>query len=110
FSNQKLRAENQNELASILNDVFLQKPASYWLEECNKKGIPCAPINNFEEILNDPHVESMGILGDIKLPNEVRTKYIGFPVSLSNFDFEVYNPPPKIGEHNGEVLQDWGVF
>src|SRR5699024_6134420 len=75
FSNQKLRAENQNELASILNDVFLQKPASYWLEECNKKGIPCAPINNFEEILNDPHVESMGILGDIKLPNEVRTKY-----------------------------------
>src|SRR5699024_19321 len=110
FISQELRAKNQIILSDILNDVFSKKSADYWLRECNKKGIPCAPINNFEEILDDPHVQEMDILGDLKLPNDVKTKYVGFPVNLSDFNFEIYNPPPKIGEHNKEVAKDWGVI
>jgi crotonobetainyl-CoA:carnitine CoA-transferase CaiB-like acyl-CoA transferase len=107
FLTQALRASNQKILASILQPVFLQKTADEWLSAFDEKGIPCAPINNFEEILNDPHVQSMGLIGDITLPNGIRTKYVGFPISFSNFKFVVYKAPPKLGEHNEEVFDEW---
>lgn len=110
FITQKLRAKNQVELSVILQDIFIQKNASYWLEQLNKQGVPCAPINDFEEALNDPHVKAMNLIGELSLPNEMKTKYIGYPVSLSDFDFEVYKPPPKLGEHNQEVFQEWEVY
>lgn len=109
FTTQKLRAGNQFELSSILQDVFIKETSSYWLEKFNQNGVPCAPINNFEEILNDPHVKEMNLIGELNLPNEVKTKYIGYPVGLSDFEFEVYKSPPKLGEHNQEVFKEWGV-
>lgn len=107
FKTQELRAKNQKELESILQQVFNQKSADYWINAFDDKGIPCAPINNFEEILNDPHVKSMNLIGDLSLPNGKKTKYIGFPISLTDFNFEIYYPPPKLGEHNEEVFNDW---
>jgi succinate--hydroxymethylglutarate CoA-transferase len=105
FETQILRAKNQRELAAILQPVFSTRPADVWLAEFDKKGVPC--INNFQEILSDHHVKSMGLIGELDLPNGMKDKYIGFPVTMSNFEFEIYRHPPKLGEHNREVFHDW---
>ncbi|MEH7524354.1 CoA transferase [Bacillus sp. JJ1503] len=107
FITQQLRAKNQKELAKILQDIFSTRIAMDWLALFDAKGVPCAPINDYHQILNDEHINSMGVIHIHKLPNGIKEKFIGFPIMISDFEFELYRNPPKLGEHNQEVLQEW---
>lgn len=107
FKIQPLRARNQRQLAEILQGVFSTRTAEQWLGEFDRRGVPCAPINTFAEILTDPHVQHMGWVTDLTLPNGVATKTVGFPIGMSCHTFRIFRPPPKLGEHNQEVVNDW---
>jgi succinate--hydroxymethylglutarate CoA-transferase len=107
FRTQTLRAAHQEQLSEILGRVFETQSAAYWLEKMDGRGVPCAPINNFRDILADPHVGSMDLVRPLTLPNGVETKTVTFPVRISGFKFDVRRPPPKLGEHQTEVLSEW---
>jgi crotonobetainyl-CoA:carnitine CoA-transferase CaiB-like acyl-CoA transferase len=109
FANQTLRAQNQKELALLLQAVFSRKSAEEWLEEFDRRGVPCAPINTFEDILNDKALAESGLLHELDLPNHTSTTTVGYPVKLSGFDFQIYRKPPLKGEHNEELFKEWGV-
>ncbi|BBI31135.1 CaiB/BaiF CoA transferase family protein [Cohnella abietis] len=109
FFSQSQRAANQKELASLLQQQFSKKTAAQWLEELDRRGVPCAPINNYEDILHDPLVSESGLLHELALPNQTSTTTVGFPVKLSGFQFDIYRSPPLKGEHSEEILQEWGV-
>ncbi|NIR30361.1 MAG: CoA transferase, partial [Gammaproteobacteria bacterium] len=72
FKTQELRAGNQDALVPILQKIFAQRSAAYWLEDMDRRGVPCAPINTYPEILGDQHVTSMGTVADLELPNGMR--------------------------------------
>lgn len=107
FLTQSLRARNQRELAAILQNVFSLRGADEWLAEFDRRGVPCAPINTFGEILFDPHVQHKGWVTDVALPNGVTTKTVGFPMDISGFKFRIFQAPPRLGEHNEEVFAEW---
>lgn len=107
FLNQGLRARNQATLCEILEPLFQRRGASEWLEEMDRRGVPCAPINTYPEVLADPHVAAMGLVRPLTLPNGVRTRTTAYPVSFSDYAFEVFLPPPELGAHTEAVLRDW---
>ncbi|WP_375788675.1 CaiB/BaiF CoA transferase family protein [Bradyrhizobium sp. Pha-3] len=107
FATQSLRAKNQDQLNAILQPVFSSRTASDWLADFDAKGIPCAPINNFAEILTDPHVREMGWVQSITMPNGATAETVGFPIGISRFAFEITRAPPQLGEHNEEVFDEW---
>lgn len=107
FATQVLRAKNQKQLTAVLQPIFATRTAQEWLRELDARGVPCAPVNDFHDILHDPHVLSMGIIGEVRLPNGVTTPNVGFPIHMSDFAFSVYRNPPKLGEHQEEVFRDW---
>jgi crotonobetainyl-CoA:carnitine CoA-transferase CaiB-like acyl-CoA transferase len=107
FVTQVLRAKNQGEIAAILQPIFETRGADHWLEELDRRGVPCSPINNYPEILDDPQVNHMGLVTELRLPNGVSTKTVGFPASISGYRFGVYAEPPELGAHNEEVFEDW---
>jgi crotonobetainyl-CoA:carnitine CoA-transferase CaiB-like acyl-CoA transferase len=107
FITQTLRACNQRELAAILQVPFLARNAAEWLEEMDRRGVPCSPINDFADILADPHVREMGIVQDSELPNGVHTPTVVFPVRVKGYAFDSGTPPPRLGEHTEAVYADW---
>lgn len=107
FATQSLRARNQDELATILQPIFRTRTAAEWIADFDARGIPCAPINNFAEILADPHVREMGWVQSMTMPNGTTAKTVGFPIGISDFAFEVTRTPPRLGEHNEEVFHEW---
>ena len=100
FTTQTLRAKNQHELVDILNPLFLQKTAAEWLEDMDRRGVPCAPINDYPQILSDPQVAAMELVRPLRLPNGVETKTTAFPIGISGYRFEVYREPPELGADN----------
>ena len=107
FKTQSDRAENQNQLSEILTKKFLKHNTKYWLKEMDKRKVPCAPINNFETILNDKHIKHMEIVKPITLPNGSKTYSVTFPVSIKGVETKDLKIPPKLGEHNEEIISEW---
>jgi len=107
FSTQTLRAKHQQALAAILQPHFAQRDAADWLAEFDRRGVPCAPVNSFADILADEHVAEMGIVHDIELPNGVHTPTLVYPVKLKGYSFETGVRPPRLGEHTEEVYAQW---
>ena len=107
FKTQSDRAENQNQLSEILTKKFLKHDTKYWLKEMDKRKVPCAPINNFETILNDKHIKHMDIVKPITLPNGSKTYSVTFPVSIKGVETKDLKIPPKLGEHNEEIISEW---
>ncbi len=107
FARQDLRARNQAELTGLLAPRFAERAAAEWLAEMDRRGVPCAPINTYPEILSDPHVAHMGLVQPLWLPNGVETRTTAFPVAMTDYTFEVYRAPPGLGEHTDEVFAEW---
>lgn len=107
FLTQSLRAANQKVLADILQPIFSTRPAAHWLTEMDACGIPCAPINDYSEILADPQVAAMQWVQKVAMPNGAEASTVGFPIRLTGFEFEIAKRPPALGEHNDEVLEEW---
>ena len=106
FQTVNLRAGNQTELANILQSVFSTRPADDWIDALNARGVPCAPINTFEESLNDSQTQHMNLVREMTLPNGVETKTVPYPVAISGFD-PIVATAPALGEHNKQVIEEW---
>ena len=107
FVSQKLRAQNQIELAAILAPIFRARPANDWLVALDAAGIPCAPVNTFDQILEDPHVAWQGWVQELALPNGARMSAVGFPIGLGATSPMELQRPPSLGEHGAAVILDW---
>jgi crotonobetainyl-CoA:carnitine CoA-transferase CaiB-like acyl-CoA transferase len=107
FKTQQLRAANQDEMLNLLQPVFEQQTADYWLVEMDRRGVPCSPINGYPEILSDEQVEHLQLVRPLRLPNGVETKTTAYPVLMQDYEFNVYREPPELGAHNDDILNEW---
>lgn len=107
FETQMLRAKNQAVIVDLLQPHFLKRSAAYWLEEMDRRGVPCSPINTYPDILQNEQVEHMKIVRPLTLPNGAGTQTTAFPVAMSGYEFEIYRQPPELGAHTEEVYAEW---
>lgn len=104
FADTSLRARNQDTLREMLEAIFAEQDAEHWLTQFRKAGVPCAPINSYSQVLEDPQVVHMGWVQPLELPNGVQTRTFGMPVRFDGQASPIRQRPPALGEHNGEVL------
>jgi crotonobetainyl-CoA:carnitine CoA-transferase CaiB-like acyl-CoA transferase len=109
FASPSLRARNQNALREVLEEEFTKHDAAALLRSFNSRGVPCAPINSYSQILDDAQVKHMGWVEDVELPNGVKTRTIVSPQRISGQRLGVYRNPPALGEHTAEVLAEIGI-
>ena len=85
------------------------RPRSQWLEALEAAGVPCGPVNDLEDVFNDPHVISRG--AELHMPcdwaegGEVRL--LANPLKMSATPPSYRRPPPRLNEHAESVLADW---
>lgn len=109
FANPTLRAANQTELLGILEQVFVTNSVAHWLSEFSKAGVPSSPINTYSQALEDPQVQHMGWVQDMKLPGGRETKTFGSPLRINDQQNLITSPPPLLGEHTDDVLASLGL-
>jgi len=100
------RVENRNEVVEIVQEALLQKTSGEWLKMLEDEGIPTGPIYKLDEVFSDPQVLHREMVVEVDHPKAGKIKVTGIPVKLSDTPGEIKYPPPLLGEHNEEVLQD----
>ena len=108
FATIALRLANREALIAELERSFAARDAEDWVERLLDVGVPAAPIYDYAQALENPHAEARGVLMDIDHPVEGRVRSMGFPVKLGGTPQQVRRPPPRLGEHNDEVLAEIG--
>lgn len=104
FAGKKERTDNHDELERLLQEIFAQKPRDFWLGELRRHDVPSTPLNNLEDVFNDPQVKHYGFPIEVEHPKMGKVKLVGSGVNLSRTPPETPTPPPMLGEHTQEIL------
>ena len=103
------RGENGQVLSDKTQDWCKNLTSEEALKLLAEAQVPAGPVNNLEDVLNDPHVKKMNFFQDIdyqglKSPAPV----MGLPIKLSNSDNKIKKNPPKLGEDTDNILLELG--
>ena len=107
FETQNLRAKNQEAMFALLQPAFEKRTAAYWLEEMDRRGVPCSPINTYSDVLEGEQIAHMELVRELVLPNGVKTRTTAFPIAMTDYAFEVFRAPPELGADTEAVFDDW---
>ena len=102
------RIRNLGTLVSRIEAVMETRPRSHWLERLEGRGVPCGPINDYAEVMADPHVRARDLVVETEHPTLGRIQTLGTPIKLSDTPLTPGRPAPRLGEHTDEVLGDAG--
>jgi len=72
------------------------------------KGVPSGPINDVAQVFADPQIDDQGLKREVPHPTLGRVTLTGFPYHLSGAEIDVRLPPPLLGQHTAEVLDEIG--
>lgn len=106
FETNEKRVRNRGVLAEILDPIVAGKSSAFWLRELEASNIGCGPINNLEQVFNDPQVIARGMVHEMKhsVNDGTTAKLIASPFRMSKTPVTYRQPPPLLGEHTVEVL------
>lgn len=96
------------ELEEIMNARFSAMTAEAIIDALTNEGVPCGPIQNIEQVLQSPQVVAREMMVPIAHPNVPNLQVPAFPVKFSGTPAIVHSPPPLLGQHTEEVLQQLG--
>ncbi|MFQ6124995.1 MAG: CaiB/BaiF CoA transferase family protein [Candidatus Heimdallarchaeota archaeon] len=108
FATLPKRVENREELSSILSKIFVTKEGEHWLKMLQDAGLPCAPVNTVDRIVSNPQVLHRQMLVEVDHPTAGKIKVPGIPIKLTKTPGSIRRPPPLLGEHSREVLEELG--
>jgi crotonobetainyl-CoA:carnitine CoA-transferase CaiB-like acyl-CoA transferase len=105
FGTQIDRSQNRSALIAILSEHFPTRSTMEWFSLLDGAGIPCAPINTLDRVMNEPQTLARQLVQEVDHPVAGRLKTIGSPIKLSETPATLRSPAPSLGEHTDEVLR-----
>jgi crotonobetainyl-CoA:carnitine CoA-transferase CaiB-like acyl-CoA transferase len=106
YSSNPLRVQHRHELVPLLEAMTRKKTKAKWISLLEQAKVPCGPINNFKEVFENEQVISRNIEQDIAHPGTGSMKLVASPMKLSKTPTEIRMPPPMLGQHTDEILQE----
>lgn len=76
------------------------------LEKLQSAGVPCGPVYDVREALEDPHVTARGLVQEVPHPTVGSIKTTLPPWELDGQHPPIRLAPPTLGQHNRDLLEE----
>jgi len=101
------RVKNNHELNAIVTEWTRQRTVAETVDLLLANSVPSAPINNVEQLVNDPHIAgAREMFVDMLNPMGQPMKVVACPIKFSDTKASVRTTAPNLGEHTDLVLQE----
>lgn len=108
FESNVMRVRNREALAAILDPIIRAHPSEFWLQELKANGIGCGPINDLEQVFNDPQVIAREMVHEMQhaVNGGTIARLLASPMRLSETPVTYRHAPPLLGEHTNQVMSE----
>lgn len=101
------RVQAHAEVKVIVEAWTMTKSVKEIVDALLEAGIPAAPINNIEQVVNDPHIAgAREMFVEVDHPKAGKMKITGSHLKLSDTKPCIKTPSPLLGQHNDEVYKE----
>jgi len=107
FADWPSRSQNEPALCAIIEDALASDSAKNWEQRLTAMDVPCAGIWKISEIVHHPQLAHREVLQKVQ-SDEGELTLVGSGFLLEHGGGGIDRPPPKIGEHNAEILAEAG--
>jgi formyl-CoA transferase len=105
FALNRNRVGRHSEVKPIVERWSRQLKTADILTQLEKAGVPCAPIYNIDQVVNDPHIsEAREMFVDVEHPKAGKTRLTGSHIKMSATNPGIRTPAPLLGQHNEDIL------
>ena len=108
FGDGRARAANREALIAILEPEFAARTTAEWSERFAREGALFAPVLTVAEVLAHPQIQEAGFVQSVTHPDAGEIPQLGPPLQMSGTPAAIRRPPPRLGEHGGEILAELG--
>lgn len=101
FETNSQRMANRHALRNELALALKNFSRAQLCQDLMEAGVPAGPVNTVAEAMQQPHAKARDMVIE-------RSDYrgIGLPIKLSGTPGQVGRRPPKLGEHNDEIIKN----
>ena len=108
FSTNSLRSENVDQLKKIIEEKLSLKKTDEWIKEMEELKIPCGPIFNIKQAVENPQVQERNMIISSFHKKIGEFKSAGNPIKMSTYkDEKTRGDIPDLDEHREKIIKEF---
>jgi formyl-CoA transferase len=108
YADANVRLENRQELIAEIEAITSTNTVEHWIGQLEKEGVPCAPLQDFSQSFNEPHLVARGYFWDAPHATAGAVRQLGSPMRFSATKVARRKAGPLLGEDTRAVLRELG--
>ncbi len=106
FATNPERVRNRDTLVPVLEEIMVTRTTDEWVVLLEANTVPGGPINGMKRVFENEQIAARQVHKTINRQNGESVPTIASPIAYSKTKIDYDRPPPEIGEHNDEILDE----
>ncbi|WP_223969013.1 CaiB/BaiF CoA-transferase family protein [Bradyrhizobium sp. RD5-C2] len=103
------RTRNYDFVYDWFSQMMRTRSTAEWIRFFEEADIPHAPLHDLDSLIDDPHLQAVGLIQSLDHPTEGTLCLAGPAATWSKTPPSIRTYPPNLGEHGREILREAGL-
>jgi crotonobetainyl-CoA:carnitine CoA-transferase CaiB-like acyl-CoA transferase len=109
FATMALRRENRAALEPRIAAITATRRVAEWEARLAAHDVPHAPVLGVTDALGHPHAQAREMVQPVRHATAGTLNLLGRPIKFPGETQAPLQPPPRLGEHGGDILRELGL-
>lgn len=106
FIDRAARIAHYEDVRAYLAPIFKAQPIDVWCATLERNEVPHSPVRTPADVLASPQAKHLGLELQATHPTMGQFRTVRTPLSFDGERANSVRPPPVLGEHNDEILDE----